>query len=146
MDQHLKAVSIMLRASHALEDILKIDIESYGINTTEFGVLEYLYHKGSQPIQNIGEKMLMANSSMTYVIDILSKKKYVKRQSDKLDRRKTLIHLTDLGKTFFESIFPSHHQTVNKIFSVLSIDELNDMLVSLKKVGYYSQYLKKEAK
>ncbi len=35
----------MLRATHALEEALKKDIESYKINTTEFGVLEYLYAK-----------------------------------------------------------------------------------------------------
>ena len=38
----LKAVSILLRASQSLETVLKNDIESYGINTTEFGVLELL--------------------------------------------------------------------------------------------------------
>ena len=137
----LKAVAIMLRATHALENILRKDIESYGINSTEFGVLEYLYHKGSQPMQNIGKKLLMANSSMTYVIDQLHKKKHVKRLKNPNDKRESTIDLTLSGKTFFESIFEHHKQTVNKVFNILSTEELVTLTTLLKKVGYYSQEL-----
>lgn len=144
MNKQLKAVAIMLRATHALEDILKKDIEAYGINTTEFGVLEYLYHKGTQPMQSIGDKLLMANSSMTYVIDRLIEKKYVKRGKDLEDRRKINIKLTGEGIRFFETIFPTHENKVSQVFSVLSEDELDQMMNLLKKVGYYSKFLANE--
>lgn len=141
MKQELKAVSIMLRATHALEEILKKDIESYGINTTEFGVLEYLYAKGKQPIKFIGQKLLMANSSMTYVIDKLHQKEYVKRISDSKDRRLIYIDLTTQGRAFFESIFPNHKNTLKDIYAILSDQELNQMLDLLKKVGYHCDHL-----
>ncbi len=144
MNEQLKAVAIMLRATHALEEVLKKDIEGYGINTTEFGVLEYLYHKGSQPMQSIGDKLLMANSSMTYVIDKLYQKKYVKRAVDKHDRRKINIKLTENGLNFFESIFPNHQNKVSQVFSVLTEIELGHMMELLKKVGYYSKFLANE--
>lgn len=144
MNKQLKAVAIMIRATHSLEEILRIDIESYGINTTEFGVLEYLYHKGAQPMQNIGGKLLMANSSITYVIDKLQVKKYIKRVIDQDDRRKTNVELTALGTSFFESIFPNHQNKVSQIFSVLTNQELQEMMDLLKKVGYYSNSLKVE--
>ncbi|AUD65234.1 hypothetical protein BK011_05880 [Tenericutes bacterium MZ-XQ] len=137
----LKAVAIMLRATHALENILRKDIESYGINSTEFGVLEYLYHKGSQPMQNIGKKLLMANSSMTYVIDQLYKKKHVVRLKNPNDKREITIDLTPSGTTFFESIFEHHKQTVKKVFDILNTEELVTLTTLLKKVGYYSQDL-----
>ena len=144
MNNQLKAVAIMLRATHALEEILKKDIETYGINTTEFGVLEYLYHKGTQPMQSIGDKLLMANSSMTYVIDKLIEKRYVKRGKDLADRRKINVKLTGEGIRFFESIFPTHENKVSQVFSVLSEDELTTMMDLLKKVGYYSKFLTNE--
>lgn len=137
----LKAVAIMLRATHALENILKKDIASYGINPTEFGVLEYLYHKGSQPMQSIGKKLLMANSSMTYVIDQLHKKKHVKRVKNPEDKREITIELTPSGTAFFESIFPNHKKTVKTVFSILNTEELVTLTTLLKKVGYYSQDL-----
>lgn len=144
MSKELKAVSITLRAAQSLEGILKRDIEAYGINTTEFGVLEYLYHKGAQPMQNIGGKLLMANSSITYVIDRLSDKTYIKRVTDPLDKRKTNIHLTQEGKRFFEVIFPNHKKKVSEVFSVLTVEELDDMMILLKKVGYHSQSMMKK--
>lgn len=137
----LKAVAIMLRATHSLENVLKIDIESYDINTTEFGVLEYLYHKGKQPMANIGKKLLMANSSMTYVIDQLNKKKHVTRVKNPNDKREITIELTPSGKAFFESIFPNHKDTVKKVFNILSTEELVTMTTLLKKIGYYSEEL-----
>ena len=33
------------------------EINNQGLNLTEFGVLELLYHKGDQPIQKIGQKI-----------------------------------------------------------------------------------------
>lgn len=144
MNKTLKAVSIMLRASHALEEVLKKDIESYKINTTEFGVLEFLYHKNDQSIRTIGDKLLMANSSMTYVIDKLCQKNYVRRVSNQKDKRSTLIHLTQEGETFFESIFPSHKETVNQVFSVLSEEELDQLNEATKKVGYYAKSMSRK--
>lgn len=142
----LKAVSILLRASQSLETVLKNDIESYGINTTEFGVLELLFAKGKQPMQVIGQKLLMANSSITYVIDQLQKKEHVRRFTNPDDRRGTLIELTPSGHQFFESIFPKHKKTVNSVFSVLSQEELGVMNTALKKIGYHSQEILSQGK
>lgn len=144
MSNQLKAVAIMIRATHSLEAVLKKDIENYGINPTEFGVLEYLYHKGAQSMHIISEKLLMANSSITYVIDKLQEKKYLKRSVDKKDRRKINITLTHDGSRFFETIFPNHQLKVNQVFSVLTENQLNEMMELLKKVGYHSEFLLKE--
>ena len=47
----------------------------------------------------------MANSSMTYVIDKLIEKKYVKRGKDSNDKRKINIKLTADGVRFFRIDF-----------------------------------------
>lgn len=48
-----------------LEQIVRNDIQRYGLNITEFAVLELLYNKGDQPIQRIGDRVLIASSSIT---------------------------------------------------------------------------------
>ncbi|MBE0701392.1 MAG: MarR family transcriptional regulator, partial [Acholeplasmataceae bacterium] len=65
IEENLKLTTVLFRAIHGIERLLRNDIQSYGLNTTEFGVLELLYHQGEQPIQGICQKLLMANSSMT---------------------------------------------------------------------------------
>lgn len=145
MTDSVKAVTIMLKASHRLEDVLRKDIETYGMNTTEFGVLELLYHKGKQPMQVICGKLLMANSSMTYVVDKLYKKELVTRVNDPSDRRMVYIELTKEGLAFIESIFPNHQKRIEEVFSILDVEELQTLTTLLKKVGYHSEALLKES-
>lgn len=136
MNKTLKSVSIMIRASNTLQEVLKKDIYCYKLNPAEFGVLEYLYHKNEQQIIQICDKLLMPNSSMTYVIDKLESKDLVQRKVNDDDKRSTLIELTDKGKKLFDEIFPKHELKINEIFSVLSDEEIETLNTLLKKVGY----------
>lgn len=76
---NLKALTVLVKAANALHEVIKKDAAKAGLNPTEFSVLELLYHRGKQPIQLIGKKVLIASSSIPYVIDKLVAKKYVKR-------------------------------------------------------------------
>ena len=78
----LKALVVLMRSSQTVQDIVKQDMEKYGVNPTEFAVLELLYHKGEQPIQHIGKKILLASSSITYVVDKLEGKGLLKKVTE----------------------------------------------------------------
>ena len=132
---HLKALVVFLRSSQALQEKLKKDMEQYGVNPTEFAVLELLYHKGDQPIQHIGKKILLASSSITYVVDKLENKGFVERKACKTDRRVTYAHITEEGRTFMAQVFPEHEETIKRIFGDLSEEELKEMIELMKKVG-----------
>lgn len=132
----LRALTIFLRASGSVTNMLKKDMQSYGLNPTEFTVMEVLYSKGEQPIQIIGNKVLLASSSITYVIDQLEKKNFVERKVNEKDRRVTLVSLTDQGHKIMEDIFPQHTEIINELYSELSDDELSQLSESMKKVGY----------
>src|SRR5690606_2684007 len=118
-----KLYVVLTRALEAVNRRVKADVKNYGLNITEFGVLELLYHKGDQPIQKIGDKVLIASSSITYVIDQLEKKRFVIRRPCPNDRRITYASLTDEGHRLIETIFPKHRDAVAEIFSVLSLEE-----------------------
>jgi len=70
----LKTLTILLRATNFIQEKIKEDVSKYALNLSEFGALEVLYHKGPLPVQAICEKVLIANSSMSYVIENLIKK------------------------------------------------------------------------
>src|SRR5690606_16226989 len=62
----LKLLIVLSRAFHKVAERIKEDIRSHNLNTTEFAVLELLYHKGDQPIQQIGKKSFcQAGASLT---------------------------------------------------------------------------------
>lgn len=132
----LKALTIILRASTSITKMVKKDMDSYGVNPTEFMVLELLYNKGSQAIQVIGNKVLLASSSITYVIDQLEKKGFVQRKQYPEDRRVTLVSLTVEGKELMDEIFPQHSSAIQQLFEDLSDKELVKLSDDIKKIGY----------
>ncbi len=135
-DEYLKLTTVLFRTMQNVESVIRSDIQSYQLNTSEFGTLELLYHRGAQPMQSMASRLLMANSSMTYVIDKLEKRGFIVRKQDKIDKRMIKVELTSDGTLFFESIFPHHVETLKNIYADLNEDELKILIETLKKVGY----------
>lgn len=135
----LKLTAVLFRAFEHIKVAIERDIASHGLNNTEFGTLEMLYHKGSQSIQDISKKLLMANSSMTYTIDKLESKKYVKRHKDLKDKRSTRIELTAEGKSYIEGILPKHANSLSFLYEKLSVDEKITLITYLKTIGYHAE-------
>lgn len=131
----LKLFIVLSRANRTIADLIEKDIKTYGLNPTEFAVLELLFHKGDQPIQHIGKKVLLASGSITYVVDKLEKKKLLERVSCPKDRRVIYASLTNAGKELMKEIFPKHEQEVHQIFSGLELEEKKVMIELLKKLG-----------
>ncbi|GMB08153.1 MarR family winged helix-turn-helix transcriptional regulator [Thermolongibacillus altinsuensis] len=131
----LKLFVVLARAHKAVAEHVKNDIQRYGLNPTEFGVLDLLYHKGAQPIQQIGEKILLTSGSMTYVIDKLEEKGYIVRKRCEKDRRITYAVITEKGKALMDDIFPQHTEKITELFQSLSLDEKAEAIELLKKIG-----------
>ncbi|WP_033544014.1 MarR family winged helix-turn-helix transcriptional regulator [Planococcus sp. CAU13] len=135
-NRNLKAVAVIIRAADAIREVIKNDAAASGLNPTEFSVLELLYHQGRQPIQSIGKKVLIASSSITYVVDKLEVKKYVRRTECAEDRRVTYAELTEEGRALLERIWPEHEMMIDRLFDELKPEEKENMISNLKKVGY----------
>lgn len=123
------------RASKVLMEENSKKIDSYGVNATEFAVLELLFHKGEQPIQKIGQKILLQSGSMTYVINQLEKKGLLERQRCPVDKRVFYAKNTEKGNELISNVFPEHKQMITELMSVLSEEELVEMTLQLKKLG-----------
>lgn len=139
----LKLFIVLSRALEAVQRRVEENIKSFGLNPTEFAVLELIYHKGDQPIQKIGEKVLIASSSITYVVDKLEKKDLLKRVPCPKDRRVIHATITDAGKQLMQTIFPKHQQAIEEILAGLSYEEQEKLIEPLKKLGIYAEELSK---
>lgn len=135
IEQSLKLFIVLSRAYKALNEDVQVSIQNNGLNMTEFAVLELLYHKGDQPLQQIGGKILLASGSITYVVDKLEKKALIRRVACPNDRRVTYAQITEEGKEFIGELFPKHEMQIHKLMSVLSNDEKDTAIELLKKVG-----------
>ncbi|AGK52873.1 MarR family winged helix-turn-helix transcriptional regulator [Bacillus sp. 1NLA3E] len=135
ISQSLKLFIVLSRSYKALNEQANKLIAEKGLNPTEFAVLELLFHKGDQPLQQIGGKILLASGSITYVVDKLEQKGLLKRVACPNDRRVTYAQITDEGKQFIDEIFPEHAQKIDEMMSVLSNEEKNTAIELLKKLG-----------
>jgi MarR family transcriptional regulator, 2-MHQ and catechol-resistance regulon repressor len=133
--QSLKLFIVLSRAYKALNEEINKNIQENGLNPTEFAVLELLYHKGDQPLQQIGGKILLASGSITYVVDKLEQKGYLKRVACPKDRRVTYAQISESGRSLIDSIFPNHEERIHELMSALSPDEKDDAIDLVKKLG-----------
>ncbi|MFD3447505.1 MarR family winged helix-turn-helix transcriptional regulator [Microbacteriaceae bacterium 4G12] len=135
----LKVFIAISRVQRQLMDISNRSVQTYGLNPTEFAVLELVYHKGSQALQQIGEKILIASGSITYVVDKLEKKGLVIRQPSRRDRRVIYAELTAKGHQLMDEIFPSHKVLLHEALSMLNSEEKQEILTLLKRIGNYQK-------
>ena len=132
-DEELNVVVGVMRTANLLASDLKNNIKGYNINTTEFSVLEFLYHKGEKTIQQIRERILVASGSTTYVVDNLEKKGYVTRKPCEDDKRIYYVNLTPQGKELIMKIFPKHKENTKKLFQNFKKEEVVQLKNLLKK-------------
>lgn len=131
----LKTFIALKRTNDAIDIAIRKDIRKHGLSVTEFAVLEVLYSKGPLTIQTIRDRILIASSSTTYVIERLAAKGYVIREQDQKDRRTFYASITDEGKKKVDDIFPMHAAMIESFFDCLSNDELDLLKENLKRVS-----------
>jgi len=140
-EQSLKLFIVINRALEELRKRATEDVKRHGLNLSEFAVLELLYHKGPQPIQVIGKKVLLASSSITYVIDKLEAKQLIMRQACPKDRRVIHVALTSDGESLISGIFPEHRRAIAEMFANLTLEEKETAIELIKKVGMHAESL-----
>jgi len=131
----LKLVIAMARSYNNIFNKIDRNIKSFGLTSSEFGVLEFLYHKGDKPVQEIAKKILVTSGTITYVINKLIEKEYVERKQCSKDKRIFYIHLTEHGERKMANIFPEHEKFLNELFQGLEKGEKKLLIDKLRKMS-----------
>lgn len=105
------------------------------LTTSQFGVLEALYHLGSMCQKEMAVKILKSSANITTVIDNLEKRGLVERVRSKDDRRFISLHLTGEGEELIRRVFPRHARAMAERFSVLSDTEQEELSRLCRKLG-----------
>lgn len=131
----LNAYIKLMRAAETVEARLSRLRAEDGITSSQFLVLEALYHIGPMNQRSLGEKLQKSGSNMVTVIDNLEKRKLVARQRDTADRRHIQVHLTEEGYTFIHRIFPRQLAGIMDEMGILTDEELTELGRMCKKLG-----------
>lgn len=126
---------VLARAHDALATYIEHCIAAEGLCLSDFMVLEVLLHKGPMAISGIGEKVLLANASMTAAVDRLEKRGFVVRQNSATDRRSRIVALTTQGRDFISALYERHVRDIEAVTSALTQTEQDQLRFLLKKLG-----------
>ncbi|CRK81247.1 MarR family winged helix-turn-helix transcriptional regulator [Neobacillus massiliamazoniensis] len=125
---------VLMQTSKAIQDRLRLELSKNNLSITDFSVLEVLYFKGKQTIQQIGNSILISSGSMTYVIDKLEQRGLLNRNACPDDRRVIHVTLTIDGNDLMEKIMPEHQELVDYMLGSLNNDEADSLVNLLNKV------------
>jgi MarR family 2-MHQ and catechol resistance regulon transcriptional repressor len=131
----LKTLTILFRAQATIERLIQEDVQKHDLSATEFGVLEALYHLGPQPVQSLTGKILIAASSMTYVIARLKDKGWIVQTPSVADKRVKEVALTADGLERMKTVYPQHERALRERFDRLTEAEEATLQSLLKKIG-----------
>lgn len=112
-----------------------------GFNPTAFAVMEVLYYKGPQPIQQIGAKLLLQSGNVTYVIDKLEERGFLFRKPCPTDRRVIFAELTHEGEQLMNELYPKFSERIHRALSGLNAEEKDQIIFLLKKMGLQAERL-----
>jgi MarR family transcriptional regulator, 2-MHQ and catechol-resistance regulon repressor len=131
----LKLWVVLARSFNAVSARLNEDIARHELTPTEFAILEVLYHKGPLLLGEVQRKILVTSGGITYLVDRLVEKGFVKREECAEDRRARYAVLTPAGTALIRKIFPQHASAIEEVLSGLSTAEQREAVQLLKKLG-----------
>ncbi|CCV64369.1 Transcriptional regulator, MarR family [Alteracholeplasma palmae J233] len=137
MPSHL--ITVLFKATKKLEEKIKEDTMQHGLNLSEFGVLEALYTKERLYVNELCQKILVPNSSMTYTLDKLTKLNLIERKRDEVDKRSYKVQLTIEGHRKMKEILKEHYIFLDTLTETLTKDEQENLRELLKKIGYANE-------
>ncbi|MED3645914.1 MarR family transcriptional regulator [Halalkalibacterium halodurans] len=115
----------------------------FPITPPQFVALQWLNEHGDMTIGELSQKMYLACSTTTDLIDRMEKNHLVERVKDQNDRRVIRIHLLERGKTIIEEVIRKRQEYLTDILEKFSDEEVS-MFENYLNVLYDEMQAKKE--
>ncbi len=108
---------------------------SYDLTVDHWGVLEILNEHEGLSLTELSRIMLKDLPTLTKIIDLVSKKGYVKRKTNIKDRRKFNLVLTKQGREVVVALQPIAEEIRSKIKKALTDEEVAILISILNKIN-----------
>jgi DNA-binding MarR family transcriptional regulator len=121
-----------------LKTVMSREMKEFGLTHEQYNVLRIL--KGKYPeqmcVRDIACRMIEKNSNVPRIIDRLELKKLVKRATSAIDKRETVITLTQSGITILNATTEVIDRLTDELLSINEKDacELNQLLEKVRAV------------
>lgn len=109
-------------------------LSDFTITPPQFVALQWLFEEGDMTIGELSNKMYLACSTTTDLVDRMEKNSLVKRVKDPNDRRVVRIHLLEEGERIIEEVIKKRQEYLKEVLKNSSHNEvlfLKDNLMKL---------------
>ncbi|WP_053367315.1 MarR family winged helix-turn-helix transcriptional regulator [Bacillus sp. FJAT-27245] len=99
-------------------------LSNYTITPPQFVALQWLFEEGDMTIGELSNKMYLACSTTTDLVDRMEKNSLVMRVKDPKDRRVVRIHLLEEGERIIDEVIKKRQEYLQDILKNFSSDEI----------------------
>jgi MarR family transcriptional regulator, organic hydroperoxide resistance regulator len=111
-------------------------LSNYTITPPQFLALQWLFEDGDMTIGELSNKMYLACSTTTDLVDRMEKSQLVMRVKDPNDRRVVRIHLLDEGKRIIDEVIKKRQAYLNEVLKNFSNKEIQNLQSNLTKLHH----------
>jgi DNA-binding MarR family transcriptional regulator len=116
-------VFLLAKAYQKAHGNLKKRLHAYGLTPIQFLTLTALEEEDGIPAGEIGKRLVLDNATLSGVLDRLSDRGWVEKQTDLNDKRLLRVFLTDKSKGLQADLAQEREQANAEILHSLSIEE-----------------------
>lgn len=134
-ERALSAYVKLLRASETVHAEATRSLAGSGLSSSQFAVLEALYHVGPMCLSDLAHKILKTSGNLTMVVGNLEKRGLVTRQQSAQDRRFVSVAITERGRKLMARIFPVHLARIVELMDRLSPAQQDELARLCRQLG-----------
>ncbi|WP_212391298.1 MarR family winged helix-turn-helix transcriptional regulator [Sporosarcina beigongshangi] len=109
-------------------------LSNYTITPPQFIALQWLFEHGDMTIGDLSNKMFLAFSTTTDLVDRMEKNNLVKRVRDEQDRRVVRIHLLSEGERVIEEVIDKRRVYLDEVLADFEEGEVKGFSNLLRKL------------
>jgi MarR family transcriptional regulator, organic hydroperoxide resistance regulator len=109
-------------------------LTNYKITPPQFVALQWLFEDGDMTIGELSNKMFLACSTTTDLVDRMEKSNLVMRVKDPNDRRVVRIHLQEEGERIINEVIIKRQAYLEEVLTNFSADEIQLLQTNLMKL------------
>ena len=111
-------------------------LSTYKITPPQFIALQWLFEDGDKTIGELSNKMYLACSTTTDLVDRMEKNLLVERVKNPNDRRVVRIHLLEEGKRIIDEVIKKRQAYLEEVLVDFSSEEIQLLQKSLTKLHH----------
>lgn len=137
VDQHVVAIEELLRNIHAIVRKRGRDILShFDITPPQLDALLVLREYGELTMGELCQKMFLACSTATDLIDRMERNQLIERVRDTSDRRVIRLKVLTKGATVIEEVLEARRTYLSNVLNELDVAEKERLIQSLEQLNY----------